>query len=223
LGRIVKGEGRVVPAPIPPAREQAARLVAEAEARAARLLAEAEARAARLLAEAEAEATRRREALSTLEAEARERGSAGGYAEGLARAAAVLAEAEAHAERARKAAAGTALALARAMAEKILSRALALDDAALADVVGQALEASRARAERVVLRVHPTDAAALQTRREELLARLPPGAALAFALDDEIPRYGCVVETAAGRVDGRIGAQLDALTAALAPRGPVTK
>src|SRR3954468_9918828 len=115
MGRLVRAAGRVVPAELLSAREQAGRLIAEAEA-------------------ARGEAERR----------GYQDGHAAGREAGLAEVTATLAAAEAHAEEVRARAAEPALRLARRMAEKIIGRAVELDPVVMADIVGRALAAARA-------------------------------------------------------------------------------
>jgi flagellar biosynthesis/type III secretory pathway protein FliH len=85
----------------------------------------------------------------------------------------------------------------------------------MADIAGAALAACRPRGESVRLRVHPDDAPALADRVQALAERLPAPGALALVTDESVGRYGCVVETALGRVDARLETQLAALERAL--------
>jgi flagellar biosynthesis/type III secretory pathway protein FliH len=182
MGRLVRAAGRVVPAELLSAREQAGRLIAEAEA-------------------ARGEAERR----------GYQDGHAAGREAGLAEVTATLAAAEAHAEEVRARAAEPALRLARRMAEKIIGRAVELDPVVMADIVGRALAAARAGDAAAVLRVHPDDLTAAQARR------LP--ASIRLLADPAVGRAGCVVDTAAGRVDARLSTQLDALERAVRGSG----
>jgi flagellar biosynthesis/type III secretory pathway protein FliH len=144
-----------------------------------------------------------------------------GYAAGLAEAAAALVAARAEAQRLVEAARPAALAVAARMAEKIVGRAVALDPSVMADIAGEALAASAPRDGVVRLRAHPDDIAALAPRRQALLARLGASAGSGAAVlelepDDTVGRAGCIVETAAGRVDARLEVQIAALERALA-------
>jgi flagellar biosynthesis/type III secretory pathway protein FliH len=115
-----------------------------------------------------------------------------------------------------------ALLLARKMAEKIVGRAVELDPQVMADIASQALLASRARGSTVVLRVHPEDLAAVETAQPQWLEREGTPAEVRMVADETVGRYGCVVETAVGRVDARLATQLDLLERVLggkAPRG----
>jgi flagellar biosynthesis/type III secretory pathway protein FliH len=104
-----------------------------------------------------------------------------------------------------------ALILARKMAEKIIGRAVDLDARVMADIAEQALGASRCRGADVVLRVHADDLAALEQSMPRWLARKDAPAGIRFVVDETVGRYGCVVETPAGRVDARLATQLDVL------------
>jgi flagellar biosynthesis/type III secretory pathway protein FliH len=104
-----------------------------------------------------------------------------------------------------------ALILARKMAEKIIGHAIDLDSRVMADIAEQALNASRCRGASVVLRVHPEDLAALEHARLDWLSHKEAPSAVRFVPDETVGRYGCVVETPAGRVDARLENQLDVL------------
>jgi len=196
MGRVQKGVGRVVPAEVLGAQQQAEAILAAAHARAEVIRREAEA--------------------------VREEGRRQGIAEGRAAAAVELADAlgvaRAEEERLRVQARPAALRLALGMAEKIVGRAVDLAPELVADIAEQALAASRARTGKVTLRLHPDDLPALATDgpRRRLLGRLRAGAELLLVADPSVGRHGCVVETPAGRLDARIQTQLDALERALA-------
>jgi flagellar assembly protein FliH len=136
MGRLVKATGRVVPAAVLSAREEAARVLAEARAGA-----------------------------EAIRGEAERRGFQAGREAALAEVTATLAAAQAHAETVRARAGESALLLARRMAEKVVGRALELDPALMADIVAGALAASRAKAGTVLLRVHPDDLPAVEAER----------------------------------------------------------
>ena len=138
-----------------------------------------------------------------------------GRAEAGAELAALIADARAHASRLRAASTPAAIALATKMAEQIIGRAVTLAPELMADIAGAALEACRPRGDWVRVRVHPDDGAAVTARRDALVARAPRAAALEIVGDESVGRYGCVIETAVGRVDARLETQLAALERAL--------
>jgi len=193
MGRIVGGTGRVMPAAVMDAR---------ADAEALRAAARADAEAIRAGAAAERDA-------------AVAAGRDQGRAEGAAEIAALLAAARLEAQRLREAGTPTAIALAVKMAEQIVGRAVTLAPALMAEIAGAALEACRPRGDWVRVRVHPHDAAAVEARKQALAARAPTAAALDVVADDAVGRFGCVIETAVGRVDARLETQLAALERAL--------
>jgi flagellar assembly protein FliH len=201
MGRLLKRTGRLVPAAVVSAKEEAARLVADARA----------------------EAASARAALATELGSAREDAERRGYEAGLAagREAAhaevteLLVAARADADAARLRSRDAAVVLARRMAEKIVGRAVTLAPEVMGEIVAQALAASRARAGAVVVRVHPEDLAALEKDRPRWAARLSAAAEVRLAADPSVGRHGCVVETPVGRLDARLGAQLDALERAI--------
>ncbi|HEX9049785.1 MAG TPA: FliH/SctL family protein, partial [Anaeromyxobacter sp.] len=105
--------------------------------------------------------------------------------------------------------AATALEVARAL----LGAELAAREDAVVDLAARALGEARARRQ-VTLRVHPDDALAVRSgegRLRAILERAP----LAIRDDPAVGRGGVVVETEAGRIDGRIEAQLAELERAL--------
>jgi len=203
VGRLVKNAGRIVPAPVLAAVEQAAAILAAANARAAALVREGE----------------------ELRAEARRQG----YADGRDAATAELTEALAAAAReaagvraqAEPAALRLAGRLAAKMAERIVGRMVEIEPDALTAIAAQALAASRARAGLIKLRVSPGDRAALERddARRALLARFDDGVELEIIADPAIGRGGCVVETATVRLDARLETQIAALERAIAGEG----
>ncbi len=197
MGRIIKGMGRVVPAVVLSAEEEAARIRAQARDEVAAL------RASMAAERAEAERV------------GREQGFEAGRQEGLAQVTALLAAAQAAASAAQNAAKDAAVVLARRMAEKIVGHAVELDPATLGAMVAQALAASRTRAGSVILRVHPDDLAAVEAQRAHWLARVGALAEVRLMADPDVGRQGCVVETPVGRLDARLQTQLDALERAL--------
>jgi len=193
MGRIVSGTGRVVPAATLAARDEAATLLADARAQAEAIRAQA--------ADARDEAVRQ--------------GREEGRAEAAAEMAALLTDARAHGARLREAATPSAIALATKMAEQVVGRAVTLAPELMAEIAGAALEACRPRGDWVRVRVHPLDAVAVTAQRDALAGRAPRTAKLEIVADESVGRYGCVIETAVGRVDARLETQLAALERAL--------
>jgi flagellar biosynthesis/type III secretory pathway protein FliH len=193
MGRLIKGEGRVVPAAELSARQTAAELVARAKL--------------------EADAIRAQAERAGYQA-----GLAAGLEAGAAQAAELVVAARVHAESVRARARDGAVALARRMAEKIVRRTVTLDGAAMAEIVSQAVEASRAADGAVVVRVHPDDLAAVEESRPRWAERLSARAALRVLADPAVGRAGCVVDTPVGRLDARLTVHLDAFTRAVADR-----
>lgn len=196
MGRVVKSLGRVVPAPVLSASEEAARLRAEAAA----VLARATAEAAELRARAERAG--------------HEAGFAAGREEGLAQVTALIAGAQAQARRIADEARGSAVVLGRRIAEKVIGRAVTVEPELMAQMAASALAASRARGGTIVVRVHPDDLAAVEAHRPRLAAALP-AADLRLVTDPAVSPHGCIVDTPAGRLDARLETQLDALERAL--------
>ncbi|MCA9668852.1 MAG: hypothetical protein KC503_24830 [Myxococcales bacterium] len=109
-------------------------------------------------------------------------------------------------------------ALGVAIAEKLLGRALGLSPQLVADVVAQCLrEAGAAR--RVVVRVNPSDVAVVQHAAPRLAA-LADSEALLVEADASIAAGGCVVQTDAGEIDGRLESQLAVIERTLIEDAP---
>jgi type III secretion system HrpE/YscL family protein len=193
MGHLVKGMGRVVPAAVVNATEEAARIRAQAEEEAAAL---------RAAAKQEVEA-------------AKQAGFAAGKEEGIAQVSALLLAARARAERELESSKDAAIALARRMAEKIVGRAIDLSPELMNQIVGEALAASRARSGKVVLRVHPEDLASIEAGRPQWGARVENSIGVRIQPDATVEHGGCVVDTPSGRVDARLQTQLEALERAL--------
>jgi flagellar assembly protein FliH len=186
MGRLLKGKGYVVPRVVFSAREQAERVLAAAHSAAE---------------------------------EDRRQGFEQGLAEGREAARAemteILVRAREEAEQLRNASKEAAIPIARRMAERIVGRALELHPSLIGDIAAQALAASRARSGPVTLRVHPIDLVALEQERPKLAARFAGAIDLQLVSDESIAQGGCVVETTVGRLDARLGYQLDAIEKAL--------
>ncbi|HEY0707379.1 MAG TPA: FliH/SctL family protein [Polyangia bacterium] len=200
MGRLIKGNGHVLPKVVLAAKEEAAQILAAAGE-------EADFLAARAVEAAEQERQR-----------GYEEGLARGREEAMATFTEILVRARQEAEEMRLATRDSAIPLARRMAERIVGRALELHPSLIADIASQALAASRARSGPVVLRVHPEALAHLETQRARLVARLPAAVDLKVVGDEKVAPGGCIIETAIARLDAQLGHQLDALEKALQDR-----
>jgi type III secretion protein L len=201
MGRLVKGKGGyIIPKVVLSARDEAAKVIASANA-------EADFMNARAIEAAEEE---------------RKRGFAEGLAAGredaVAQMTEMLVRAHQEADEMRNATRDGAISLARRMAERIVGRALELHPSLIADIANQALAASRARSGPVVLRVNPEDLKVLETQRPRLGTKLPSAVELKLVGDDKVARGGCVIETTIARLDAQLSKQLDALERALGER-----
>lgn len=193
MGHLLRGMGRVVPAAVVNATEEAARIRAQAEDDAAALRSGAE------------------QEVSS----ARQAGFQEGREAGLAEVSALLLAARARAERELASSKDTAIALARRMAEKIVGRAIDLSPELMNQIVADALQASRARSGKLVLRVHPEDLASVEAGRPLWAAHVEAAVEVRLQPDATVEHGGCVVDTPSGRVDARLQTQLDALERAL--------
>lgn len=178
---------------------------------------EARERARALVSEAEEAAARIRSAVDAEREEALRRAAEAGREEGRAGVAAALLEVgEARRSRLEGLEAEIATA-ALEVARALVGRAVAEHPECVVELARLALEPVRARRE-VIVRVHPADAPRLrdeQPRLEALLSRAP---GIALREDPGIGRGEVVVETEAGRVDGRVEARLALLERAIGGR-----
>jgi type III secretion protein L len=180
-----RGAARIVRSEILLAREEAARIVAEAAA-------QAKAR------------------LETLESNAREASEAAkqrGLEEGLAEAAANVVNRISEQQLALQRNDTRIIALARLLAERLLGHAIQMDENTVRDMALTLLAEVRG-ARRVILRVHPSDVAALQA------AVAPAVGVLEVVVEAraELARGDFQLSTDVGSLEGSLGSRLDLLT-----------
>jgi flagellar biosynthesis/type III secretory pathway protein FliH len=213
MGRLSKSFGRVVPAELLDARREAARIRAEAGREAEEIRAEA------------------RRAAEALRASAERAGAAAGAEAARAEFRRLLSSALRESERVHRAAVPSARKLAVRMAEKIIGHAVSLEPALLDAMMERALAAAAPRSGNVVVRLHPDDYARLVAEGPEHVAAGGPGIAsfvqraresgvqmeLWMVADAAVDRFGCIVDTASGRLDARVEAQLAVLEQAAFP------
>jgi flagellar biosynthesis/type III secretory pathway protein FliH len=168
-------------------------------------LCEAERRLAQARLEAAEIVNRARDESDALRARAAE--------EGRAEAAALLLEARRRGRELQQAAEDELTHLATRIAGRLLGEQLRLDPAAVARIVEGCLRGTGAF-RRGRLRVHPADVAVIETALPRLRA-LCAAEILEIEGDGAIERGGCLLETEAGEVDGRISTQLRAVEEAL--------
>jgi flagellar biosynthesis/type III secretory pathway protein FliH len=181
------------------------------------LLAAAEARAEGILRGAEVEASRIRAAASDEVAAARVEAAAAGRAEGLARAAAALALA-ADVREAKLAELDAAVVeVALDIARRVVGRELAASPDTVVELARRALRAAAGGGD-ITLRIAPGDAGRLHGADDALRAIVQRGA-LTIAEDPSLASGEVVVESAGGRVDARVDAQLEQFRRALQAEG----
>jgi flagellar biosynthesis/type III secretory pathway protein FliH len=172
-------------------------------------------RAGKIVAAAESEAEALRAGAAEGVERARRAAVEAGYAEGLARAAAALAlVAEARAERL-AALDSVVVEVALDVARRIIGQELAAAPGAAVEMGRRALRAAAGCGD-VVLRVAGADLAAVR-EAGDALARLVERGSLTLLEDHSLAPGEVVVESAAGRVDARVDAQLEAFRRALEP------
>lgn len=177
------------------------------------LLAGAHARALEIVSAAEFEATAIREGAAEELRRAMLDASAAGHAEGMGRAAAALALAADIREARLTELDGEVVEIALEVARRLVGRELAAAPEAVVDVAKRALRAAAGTGE-ILLRVATDDLATVNCAGELLRALVERGS-LAIAEDPGLQRGEVVVESAGGRVDARIAAQLEPFRRAL--------
>ncbi len=101
-----------------------------------------------------------------------------------------------------------------AVAERIVKREITLDEAV---VMRQMREAIRriVGVDKITVRVHPEDEALVRSHRAALLSSSDAVREILIEGDESIERGGCILESATGNVDARIGSQLRQIETAL--------
>ncbi|BDG06447.1 FliH/SctL family protein [Anaeromyxobacter oryzae] len=179
---------------------------------------DAAARARAIVEAAQDEASEIRKGIAVERERARAAGETEGYETGRGRAAALLAAAAAERDRLLGTLARDVASLALDVARRILGRELATAPGAVVDVAARTLEGARERAV-VTLRASPADVPRLREAEPRLSALLARAPGVALREDPSLAPGDVVVETEAGRLDGRVAAQLAALERALAEVG----
>jgi type III secretion protein L len=105
------------------------------------------------------------------------------------------------------------LRLAVKMAEKIIGRELRQDPATAASIVATALRHAR-RSEVVTIRINPTDFPAIDAARSQL-EQAGRAQFLDLVADKQVPAGGCLIESESGTIDAQLETQLRVLERAL--------
>jgi flagellar biosynthesis/type III secretory pathway protein FliH len=175
---------------------------------------EAAERARAVVARAEADARAIRAAADAARDEVRAEAAREGRREALAGAAAALVEAAAARDGLLASAEREVAALGVEVARRLLRGALAVDPGAAVALAAGVVEAARAHRQ-VAVRVHPADAASLRAGAEQLRPLAARARALEIREDPALTPGDVVVETEAGRIDGRLETRLGLLARAL--------
>jgi flagellar biosynthesis/type III secretory pathway protein FliH len=195
MSRVVKGAAR-----------SSGRIAAEAL--------EAGERARAVVARAEADAQAIRATADAARDEVRAEAAREGRREAMAGAAAALVEAAAARDGLLASAEREVAALGVEVARRLLRGALAVDPGAAVALAAGVVEAARAHRQ-VAVRVHPADAAALRAGADRLRPLAARARALEIREDPALTPGDVVVETEAGRIDGRLETRLGLLARAL--------
>jgi flagellar biosynthesis/type III secretory pathway protein FliH len=105
------------------------------------------------------------------------------------------------------------LELAFGLASRLVRAKIEVEPTLLQQLIYAVLEQVRGKRQ-VVVCVHPDDLALVESWRGALSSQVE-GAALYLEADERVGRGGCVVETEAGRVDGRLEVQLGVMRKAM--------
>lgn len=99
------------------------------------------------------------------------------------------------------------------LTEKILGRELKSDEKTVADIVATALQNARQQ-EKLTVRVNPSDLPVVE-REIENLTRTGRTKFMDFIADPRVPEGGCLIESEVGTIDARLETQLRVLERAL--------
>jgi flagellar assembly protein FliH len=101
-----------------------------------------------------------------------------------------------------------------AVAERIVKREITLDDSVVMRQVRDAIHRIIG-VETITIRVHPDDETLVRSHRPALLSSSDSVREISVEGDDTVERGGCILASATGNVDARIGSQLRQIESAL--------
>ena len=101
-----------------------------------------------------------------------------------------------------------------AVAERIVKREITLDESVVMRQIRDAIHRIIG-VETITVRVHPDDEALVRSHRPALLSSSDSVREIMIEGDDTVERGGCILESATGNVDARIGSQLRQIESAL--------
>jgi flagellar assembly protein FliH len=106
------------------------------------------------------------------------------------------------------------LRLVLAIAERIIQTEMTLNNKIIVKTVQQAIQVA-VNAEEFRIKVHPDDLQVVQEHKPLFIASLSGLSNIEFVADPTLARGGCMLESALGRVDATIEAQMEAITSCL--------
>ena len=101
-----------------------------------------------------------------------------------------------------------------AVAERIVKREITLDESVVMRQIRDAIRRIIG-VETITVRVHPDDETLVRSHRPALLSSSDSVREIIIEGDDTVERGGCILESATGNVDARIGSQLRQIESAL--------
>lgn len=181
-----------------------------------RAVIDAKQEARRIIDEAETEAANMRTSAEQFARELREASYQQGYEESLLEFNQLLLNAREQRDKALAETERDVLQLAVKIAEKIINREIERDSTTLADIVRTALRHARQH-ETLTVRVNPADLPLVQQHQDRLD---PAGRArfLDIISDPRVGHGGCIIESEAGTIDAQLDTQLRVLERALLAR-----
>jgi type III secretion protein L len=207
IGKVIKSSstGELAPAAAPARRGVVNAEEYEARVEAKGIIAKAQEEAERIKAEAlrykeEVFAKARDEAKADVQARA---------AEELARAKMQAGQILAGAEQ-------DVLELALKVAQKIIGRDLEREPEVLLEIVANCTEAARS-SKAMILRVNPEDGKLMREKKPRLMELIGRAVDISIRDDSEVERYGCLIQTEYGKIDGQIRTQFEMLRNVLMP------
>ncbi len=106
------------------------------------------------------------------------------------------------------------LRLVTTIAERVIQAELSIDPQIIVRTVQQAIQ-SAVSAEEFHIKINPADLEAVKEHKPLFIASLSGLSTIEFVADASVARGGCVLESAMGRVDATIEAQLEAIDSCL--------
>ncbi len=199
---------------------EARRIIEKAREQAARIIAEAQPEIDAKWAELDEERRRLQQERDRIEEERRavlERAREEGYREGFAKVNEIIYELTEKKRDVLAQAEADMIRLSIRVAARIIGRELRQHPDTIADIVTQAIQTVRNQT-KITIRVNPDDMESLAKGRELLLNRIGQSKIIDFQTDVKVQPGGCIIESEAGTVNAQLKTQLEVMEKMLLKR-----